>query len=237
MSTQVNRTFRSTGTETRHCKEDALSERAFERMYAASFELDDYRAIESRLILFLAGRLGMRVGEIRHLSSEWIDWRRQMIEIPRHEPCNMGRDNNMCGYCRQAARRLTEYHDDIGMDEAGEMQWKPKTEAAAREIPYAVSPRTEMVIERYFDSYERLQISTTGISRRVDRLADLAEDVDPESTYPHCLRATAASHWAARGLNAVALKSMMGWSDFNIALKYIEESGERTAKALESIQS
>ena len=117
------------------------------------------------------------------------------------------------------------------------MQWKPKTESAAREIPFDVSPRTEMAIESYFDRYDSVQISTTGISRRVDTLAEVAEDVDPSTTYPHCLRATAASHWAARGLNAVALKSMMGWADFSIALNYIEESGERTSKALQAIQS
>jgi integrase len=230
-------TFRSTANETRHCKEDALTDREFEEMYSATHRLDnDYFAVESRLILFAAGRLGLRVGEITHFREDWIDWRSQMIQIPRHDSCTMGRDTEQCGYCRQAARRMSDYHG-MTMDEALAMQWRPKTEASAREIPYDVSTRTTMAIEEYFDRFDTVQASSTGISRRVNALAETADNVDPGSTYPHCLRATAASHWAARGLNAVALKSMMGWSDFSVALKYIEESGARTAQALDAIQS
>jgi site-specific recombinase XerD len=53
--------------------------------------------------------------------------------------------------------------------------------------------------------------------------------------YPHCLRATAASYHAYRGVAPVPLQALMGWSDLATAQKYIRISGTATARAVRNI--
>jgi len=228
--------FRAVDEGTRHCKEDALSDREFEQAVRATYRLDNgYWSLEARLILFAAGRLGMRSGEICHLREDWIDWRNNMIEVPRHESCTQGKGGGICGSCRQAAKQMVENNDDLTMETAKGLMWGPKTEHSAREIPLDATERAAIAVEEYFEQYDAVPISQSTIGRRVDWIAEKADGLKPETTYPHCLRATAASYWAAQGLNAVNLKSLMGWSDFQVALNYIENSGERTAQSLRAL--
>ncbi|WP_368409343.1 tyrosine-type recombinase/integrase [Halorussus gelatinilyticus] len=72
------------------------------------------------------------------------------------------------------------------------------------------------------------------MNRRMDALADIAS-MDREKLYPHCLRATAATFYAFRGLNVVPLQSLMGWADMATAQKYIRLSGGATAQALNAV--
>lgn len=226
-----------TTEKVRHSKEDALSDRQFERMVESTYKLDcDYFALECRFVLFAAGRLGMRGGEIAHMREEWIDWGRGMIVVPRHEPCTDGRDGGICGHCRQSAQQIVDHNPTVTTEEAEAAMWSPKTENAAREIPFDATTRAQLAVEEYFDRFDSFQASRGVVNRRVTRMAEQADGVDPETTYPHCLRATAASYFSARGLDAVALKSFFGWSEFSTALNYIEESGERTAVALRGIR-
>jgi site-specific recombinase XerD len=75
------------------------------------------------------------------------------------------------------------------------------------------------------------------VNRRVSRAAEATDGaVDPDDVYPHCLRATAASYFAARGLSAMDLKALFGWSQFSTAIAYIEESPERLADALQQLR-
>lgn len=53
---------------------------------------------------------------------------------------------------------------------------------------------------------------------------------------PHGLRATAATRFASRGLDTVALQSMFGWAQLSTAHNYIRRSGENTARAIRDIQ-
>lgn len=222
--------------QTRHCKEDALSDREFERAVEATYRLDDdYFAVEARMILFAAGRLGMRSGEITHLKEDWVDWRANLIKIPRYARCTDGKDGDICGSCRQAAEQMCKHNGDLDIETAESMMWGPKTESAAREIPIDATTRAEIAIEEYFDRFDGFQSSQTTVNRRVTQMAEEASGLDPATTYPHCLRSTAASFWSARGLNAVNLKALMGWSGFGVALNYIQESGERTARSLRDI--
>jgi integrase len=232
--------FRAVDNQTRHCKEDALSDREFEQAVRATYRFGDddgYWALEARLILFCAGRLGMRSGEICHLEADWIDWRNNMIEIPRHDTCTKGKDGDICGSCRQAAKQMCENNGDLDMETAEGLMWGPKTSSSAREIPLDATERAAIAVEEYFEQYDAVPISQSTIGRRVDWIAEEADGLDPETTYPHCLRSTAASYWAAQGLNAVNLKSLLGWSDFQVALNYIESSGERTAQSLRALTS
>ena len=77
---------------TRHPHEDVLNDREFALLLEACTALPDPRGFEARFVCLVGGRLGLRAGEIAHFQTSWIDWDRQLIRIPRHEPCG-------CGYC------------------------------------------------------------------------------------------------------------------------------------------
>lgn len=216
----------------RHTKEDALDTRAFEQLLEATYRLDEYYGLQCRFVVLVAGRLGMRAGEIAHMKADWVDWRRSLIDIPRHQPCQDGRDGSHCGYCTRKARQKTRHGDEPTLGEAKRSMWSPKTKAAAREIPLDAAPRAEIVIEQFFERFGEWPHTRQSINRRVNRAAEMADGVDAESVYPHALRATAASRFSASGLDVFALKSVMGWSCLSTAQCYISSSGERTARAI-----
>jgi len=244
----------------RNSKEDALSDREFELLVEGTYRMKDYYDLEARLVVFLAGRLGLRAGEIIHLRDSWIDYRRQMITIPEHQHCEKGRDGGVCGYCRQNARQMARirtqwrldeiYEDELLTVEPGhrvtpdavideeqmlDRMWSAKTPAAAREVPFDAAPRAAIVLERYFDRFDRFETSKSGINRRLNKAAELADELDPDDVRPHGLRSTAASHWAGRGLATIPLQSMFGWVKLATAERYVASSGERTARAVRNV--
>lgn len=68
---------------TRHSREDALSERDFELLLEGATQYK--QSLQARFVVLVAGRLGLRSGEIAHLRGDWLDWRRNMIRDERHE--------------------------------------------------------------------------------------------------------------------------------------------------------
>jgi len=69
-------------SKVRHSKEDALGQREFQLLLEGAQKMRDYYGQQARFIILVGGRLGLRKGEIAHMSEEWIDWRRSMIDIP-----------------------------------------------------------------------------------------------------------------------------------------------------------
>jgi len=231
------------GTDVHHSKEDALDDREFELLLEGARRLgesDYYYAPDPLFTVQVLGRLGLRRGELAHLSSEWIDWRNEMIDIPDHYSCSKGVDGGVCGYCRQLARQRVEYADgELTFEEAVGWMWVPKTAAAAREIYFGFDARLKLAIERYFerDAYERYEPSGTAINRRVKKAAEHAPELRPEDVRPHSLRATAATYHAGRGLEMLPLMQMFGWAQPATAEIYIGRSGTNTARQLDSIHS
>ena len=93
-------------SESTHARDDALSPRAFEQLVTASHRIDnDSIELECRALLFLTGRLGLRKGEVAHLSEQWVDWNAGTITIPEHDACTDGQHaEEPCGYCRRRAK-------------------------------------------------------------------------------------------------------------------------------------
>jgi integrase len=214
---------------TRHSHQDALDEPTYERLLDATAKLRQPYESECFTVLILAGRLGMRAGEIAHLAEEWVDWDRNIIEIPQWDPCDGG-------YCRQQAMQAVGNHENLTLDEAMQQRWEPKTSGSARPIPFDFSDRVLACVEAFFEDHDEWPHSRASVNRRVDRAAEAA-DMDPSSIYPHALRATAATFHAYRGLAAVPLQSLMGWAQLSTAQKYIRLSGGATAKALRDVHS
>lgn len=212
----------------RHSHQDALNDSEYERLLDAAQELKPPYSAECLLILICGGRLGMRAGEISHMQEWWIDWERKLIEIPRYSDCE-------CGYCRKQARQRIEHaEEDMTLEEAMEERWNPKTSNSARSIPFDFDPFVESVITAFFDVHDEYPKSRVSINRRVNRVVEEAGMGD-KRIYPHCLRATAGTYHAYRGLPAAPLQSLFGWADLATAQKYLRLSGGATAKALKEV--
>ena len=59
-------------------RDDALDEQEFEQLLDAC----DPKKPRERLVILLAGDLGMREGEIAHLRRSWINFQREQVIIP-----------------------------------------------------------------------------------------------------------------------------------------------------------
>lgn len=226
---------------------------------------DDYFARECRLVLYCCGRLGIRAGELAHMTEDWIDWSSQHIVIPSYEKCTDGRDGGICGHCKGAAKQMARIRTENSLDKHysqldndailepggnvhdyyvdperfhGQM-WSPKTENAARRIPYEkASTRAALAIEEYFDYYDEFEASRNVVNRRVDRMAETSQgSIEPGEIYPHALRSTAASYFSDRGLSVIDLKALFGWSEFSTAIAYVEDSPRQLENSLFQIRS
>jgi len=227
---------RGHGASTTHCKEDALSEREFEFLIEGARAMKGYRRIEAEFIIYVAGRLGLRRGELTHFRTDWIDNREKFIQIPGHQVCTSGEDGGRCGHCRQLIEQAAEINN-LEYDEIKGNWWRPKTEAAVRGVPFDWCPRAELAIERFADEYDEYEHSSTAISRRVKTAAELAPELDPDNIYPHALRATAATYQVSRGLGVNALTSMLGWSNMATSQVYISNSDENTRRAVRAVHN
>jgi len=251
---------------TRSARDDVLSERQFEKLVQACRRFDDdERELQARIAIHAAGRLGLRVGEIAHLSRGWINDRERMIEVPAHDPCSKD-GGDPCSYCEQRARnhveamtlsmdeardRVERDHErdlsaeardelaqrlidqrSISFEAALERWWRPKTDAGARTIPYDWDTRTELLVEDFDERYEVWPTSQSTINRRIRTAAKTAGIED--RVYPHALRATAASAHAKRDVSPHSLMAVMGWSDLNVARRYIAASSSSAAKEIRS---
>lgn len=257
--------------ERRHSREDALSDRQFEKMVTATYQMKESQKLEARTALYLTGKCGMRGGELAHLDVSWINWADKIIEIPEHDPCDKGvNSGEVCGYCRRRAieelktNNLTideaenaiRYEFDqetlermgedgireavvqlreqvnITYDEAISRRWKPKTPNSAREIPFDFDVRVELCLEEFFDEFQGWEKSKSTVNRRIDRIAEVA-DIDTR-VYPHCLRATAASHFSKRDVSAYSLMSILGWNDISTARSYIRSNSDQANREIRS---
>lgn len=221
----------------RNSAEDALDEREYQLLVEGATLLDDEYRLETKFVTLVCGRLGLRAGELCHMEGNWINWNKEMIEIPEHVECSKGRGGDRCGYCHDQARQMADHHDDLTPNDALEYFWSPKTQKGARSVPFDFSPRIELVMERFFDRFDKFPYSVKTLYRRVKRAARNAVKIGPDDIYPHCLRATAASYHAGRGLNAIQLQALMGWELISTARHYVRVTGESTAQALREIHN
>lgn len=148
-----------------------MNDREYERLLEACRDLPAPRGFQARFLCLLGGRLGLRAGEIAHFQTAWIDWNRKLIRIPKHEPCD-------CGCCQRQTRQEAAHTDDLTAEAALHSRWHPKTVASARSIPFDLSLRIELSVERFANRYEEFprSLSTvTGVSKRPpSRLISLA---------------------------------------------------------------
>jgi len=133
-----------------------------------------------------------------------------------------------------AARDHIE-EETVGVEESAEEMWMPKTENAARRVPFDFEPRAEIVVEEFFDRFQQWPESQTTVNRRVNEVLREVNDWTTDKTTPHGLRATAATHVAGRGIEALPMQAMFGWADISTARNYVANSPENTQRQLHQI--
>lgn len=219
-----------------HTREKVLTERQFEQLLIGAGRIDDpERSMEARAVVLIGGRLGLRPGEVTHLGESWVDDRRQIISIPKHDPCTKGQNGGLCGYCRQAVEQNADSDEEKA--ELVETYWNPKTDAAAREVPYHFSARVGLALEQLIETHGGWPHSFSTLQRRLEQSLERAPGLTTSSTSPHGLRGTAASFHVGRGLDPGPLQGMMGWADIQTARNYIAINGEMTKRALSQVHS
>lgn len=101
--------------ETERSSDEALRQTSFRRLYLGALQIDDSeRRLKACYIILLAGRLGLRTGEIQHVREAWIDWKRGEIAIPRHDPC-------ACTNCWVRAKQKAANNKEKAIEEIEEI--------------------------------------------------------------------------------------------------------------------
>ncbi|WP_049972490.1 site-specific integrase [Haladaptatus cibarius] len=217
-------------------REKALTEHEFELLLEGANRIcHTERRLEARATILLGGRLGLRPGEVTHLSNSWIDWDREMIHIPEHHICQKGQNGGLCGYCRQAVEQRLRHGADESFEELADRYWLPKTPAAVRSVPFHFSSRVRVTLELLSNTHDGWPYSFSTLQRRVETALEAAPRLPTDATSPHGLRATAASYHAGRGLDLTALRAMFGWEDLKTARQYLNVDGAMTRRALSAI--
>lgn len=216
-------------------REHVLREREFERLLLGAGRLSGTDRIEARAAVLIMGRLGLRGGELIHLSESWIDWRHHLVRIPDHDSCTKGRDGGVCGSCRQAAEQRQQHGDDRPVEEIVEDYWQPKTDAAVRDIPFDWSVRVEVALEELLDEFDGWPTSFSTLQRRLECSLEAAPELSEDATTVHGLRGTAASYHAGNGLEMQSLKGMFGWRDNKTPNKYLSIDGEMVRRGLQEV--
>ena len=230
------------GTVPGATRERVLSTNEFERLLIGASRTPTTQGspnadLEARAAILIAGRLGLRRGELAHLDASWVNTDTQMLHIPAHDPCDSGRNGSLCGYCRQAVAQMEDNRDDPDRDELESMYWRPKTEASVRSIPYAsISSRVTFAVEWLLDEDGGWAYSSSTLKRRVEDAAEHAPDLTTNVTL-HGLRGTAATYHAGNGVDWQALKTMMGWRENDTPKQYLAIDGAMTKKALREVYS
>lgn len=237
MATNTANGYRRTGSTT-HSKDDALDAIEFELLFEGASQLDDYYGIQAQFLVLVLGRLGLRRGEVAHIRESWIDWRNEMIHIPRQQDCHGERNGDgPCGHCRQLAEQRAAHNEDITLADALSERWSAKTDAAEREVYFGFDARIRLFIERFFDRFDAWTWSPQAINRRIKKAAEAADRLERADIRPHSLRATAASYHAGRGLEMHSLMQYFGWAQPSTAKCYLARNGQNTARQLDAIHS
>ena len=217
-----------------HSKEDVLdSEEISIILKEASKNLRDEFLVKA----VLYG--GLRAGEIAHMDASWYVSDKKKIVIPTEKACS-------CRECRlrlfsitkhkqwkkdfpekkfsvakleETIRENIQYKKEFGQVAVG--KWEPKTFAGIREIPI-VYDEFEDILKRFFTRYGEVGITRVRVWQIVTAVADRCGiRTKIRDVYPHCIRATCASLWAAKKVSPATMCKLMGWSNISSADPYI----------------
>jgi len=172
---------------TTESRELALTDREFELFVRGAQSIEcDLRSQETEFIAFVLGRLGLRPGELCHIHEDWINWRRRMIEIPKHDACTKGKDGGLCGSCKQAVRQKVAYAE-MSLEEA---RMEVLGDALGERLPRHVRSQIQGV---HFAAVEG-DLDREDVDRQLEMLLDNADAVGAQDDLLEALDAAARAH-------------------------------------------
>ena len=179
-------------------KEDALSDSEIEELeQACNGEKDEF-------VVWTPIYSGLRVGELAHMSRDWLNWKDMTINIPPSQDC-------WCWDCRHYRKGL----------------WQPKTKAGIRSV--LIQASLVPILRAHFEAYRKArQVSRQAIEHRLSLIVKRTSI--SHRVYPHCLRATCATIWASKGMSSPSLQYLMGWENLEAAEHYVQSSRRRAIK-------
>jgi len=151
-------------------------------------------------LIYLLGYLGFRIGFALHFDEDKVKYDGEGkiigVKVPYHKPCDRcGPGEEVCSHCRKLAKARARHAD--GAAEAEDFYseyWSPKSEAGERVVP-VLQERGRAIIERFLEVHGELNMVDETVRRRLTRVAELTEGIDPDRMMPQSLRASAANYW------------------------------------------
>jgi integrase/recombinase XerD len=184
-------------------RENLLDEPEIEKLKKGAKDPTD------RFLVWTLLYTGMRISELIHMRSNWLDWNRSLIIIPEMQTC-------LCNECKPKK----------GI-------WKPKNITSARSIPIVREVRS--VLQDFFPTNANRSVMD-AISNRVaayDRIRSLGRKAKiKHNVFPHSLRGTFATILACKDFNSPEIMSLLGWKSLKTADHYIQLSASRVIKAV-----
>jgi integrase len=172
------------------------------------------------------GVFGMRVSEMCHIHSSWLEFDKpgeECIRIPSKMKCD----------CHDCMRPLS---DD---PKAARGVWRPKMKSTARVIPGRLNVEAYWFIKKYLEDAE-LALESGKVKRDPvprDRkkawttVKLLSARAGTKNVFPQALRATAATHMARHPkMTPLMLMHIMGLSSLDTANEYFEMVGTGVLK-------
>lgn len=183
------------------------------------------RRLQRCYVVLLAGRLGLRPGEILHCHEGWIDWGRGEITVPALDPC-------ACAECWSGARARQVTGDERSIPEILRSdQWSPGSTAGTRTVAFGWSERITAVLASVFDYIEVLDCDRGELAAIVTEAAEAAEGIDPHGLTPSVLRATGGRFLGEVGFDATSVQRILGLPEREPAEAYVAAGGQRPSAA------
>ena len=183
-------------------RENLLDEPEIEKLKKAARDPTDRFLVHSLLYT------GMRISELIHFRSNWIDWNRNLITIPELQTC-------ICNECKPKK----------GI-------WKPKNITSARSIP--IVPEIRNILQDFCAVHSSVMDVISNRVAAYDRIRSLGRKAKIQHrVFPHSLRGTIATILACKDFNSPEIMSLLGWKSLKTADHYIQLSASRVIKAVE----
>lgn len=180
--------------------------------------------IQNKFILISMGVLGLRPGEIAHIRKSWVDFDREIITIPAHEPCS-------CKYCIERVKKKTKRYS-ISTQEVQKQYWRPKNKAGARYIPFGFDPEVKKIFVEGINELEKCPLTVLQIKNRLSRLNQKA---GLTKVTPMNLRSYAATQFAYDGLSCYDLLKIMGWSNPKVSSDCVKQTKDSLIKEFKNV--
>lgn len=171
------------------------------------------KTLEDRMLIYGLLYTGMRIGELLHMTRNWVRWDLNKIFVPFERPCS-------CRNCRKARYRTDKKTGERKLVKPANT-WRAKTESAVRAIP--IAPELQPVLSVFFRKYESLLDVFQYRELAWYRLKQLTKRAGVNwRIFPHLLRGCVASKLAGQDVSVYRLKELMGWKKIDMAAEYVK---------------